>query len=686
MKKISLLFILIFAYTVANAEIPKYLNSDAIPPKSVTKKVFNKTLGMDYFKRNYDVLKYNLYMDWSQVLRNADDSGSARYFKGFNEITLKFDSPYTSAIDFDAINLRIDSIYIDGVNSKIAGFKTESELNIDLGSRFNQGDTAVIKIFYAYVSDDNHIEDGGIQTDGMVIVNKGGNVLNKIMYTMSEAEFAREWMPCNDNPNDKAIATISVKTPNDYVCVSNGICVDTIASDSDLTWVWKDNTPIATYLMMATVSKYKTYQDYYKRVSNPNDSIPVLYAYWEADENPPYQAKEAMKPTPELMSLFSKFYGEYPFVKYGMVAVYPFSYGGMEHQTMTTIARNWLSGYREQDIAHELGHQWFGDKITCSSWNDLWINEGGATFSEVLWAEQRLGKDAGMNDKLSKRMDYINRSYFHLAPIRGDMFSYDLTYCKASWFYLMLRYISGEEKFYAGLRHVLDKYAYKSLSTEEFKNAYAEVVPTPLVPYDLFYSQWLDSIWHPIYQFKSMSIVPNGDKYDVGFRITQTQQGDRIPLVFKMPVKIRISSKSVNHDTTITIINDRRIASYTATVDFLPDSLEMDPDNEILCQIEVTDYLGVNEIAPLYNTNLFPNPALSNENATLIINTDKSSLESEIAIYNYMGAKVQDIFSGIISSENLSIPINTENLPVGAYLIEIKNKNKREVIKFNVIK
>jgi aminopeptidase N len=185
-----------------------------------------------------------------------------------------------------------------------------------------------------------------------------------------------------------------------------------------------------------------------------------------------------------MLEKFSEFFIEYPFEKYGMVAVQPYSWGGMEHQTITTINRSWLRGRSDGGIAHELVHQWFGDMITCASWADLWINEGAATWGEALWS-YFWGSDAAYNNNiLGKRWGYLYYGNFKYTMPAYDvpsnqLFNYPITYCKSSWIYHMLYKMLGEEAFRQILRNMLNEYAYQPISSQQFIDHVKNSVENP---------------------------------------------------------------------------------------------------------------------------------------------------------------------------------------------------------------
>ncbi|HZK75320.1 MAG TPA: hypothetical protein VFD13_00280, partial [Candidatus Kapabacteria bacterium] len=287
-------------------------------------------------RRPYDVTSYNLTMDWRPVFQNQ-----TQIFSGHNQIAVTL-LDTTSAIVLDAAEMVIDSVKIYGqfIATPITAGDTVA---IPLTPEERQvGRSLTLDVYYTR----NSATD-----DGMYFYPKGhtnfdndrDTVEEDVAYTMSEPSDARKWMPCNDAPYDKANSAISIIVPNGYSAQSNGTLqsIDTNA-DGSLTFNWKGDRPIATYLMCGDASKWVTWRDYYHRLSNSNDSVPLIYFAWASDYSSPdssgatYNARYAFRNTAKMIENDSRLFGEYPFKQYGQVPLQPFGFGGMEHQTMTS--------------------------------------------------------------------------------------------------------------------------------------------------------------------------------------------------------------------------------------------------------------------------------------------------------------------------------------------------------------
>lgn len=389
------------------------------------------------------------------------------------------------------------------------------------------------------------------------------NAGQPMIWTLSEPFGARSWWPCKDYSDDKAdFVDIRVTTPTGLKIASNGTLMqETDNGTTSFAW-WHESHPIATYLVSLAIHPYSVYSDFYEY--SPGQQMEIQFYNFPADlaANQPVQAK-----VKDMIATFASKYGEYPFLdeKYGHAQ---FLWGGgMEHQTCTS-----LGFYGESVVAHELGHQWFGDDITCKTFHDVWLNEGFATYSEALWSELEYGPAAYFQDILANQYFGAGTIWVPELTDFGRIFSSSLSYNKASWVLHMLRRVVGDTAFFQILQEYRNQYSGRSAETSEFKDVCEQVSGLELDP---FFNQWIYGEYYPIYQY-SWTAAPGGGGYDVTLDLDQVQSWQ----IFNMPVDIRV--KTVAGEENFVVANALAHESYVLHVNDEPTDVTIDKDNWIL--------------------------------------------------------------------------------------------------------
>jgi aminopeptidase N len=686
--KYFLFTLFVFAvYTVSAVEIPEFMKNDyefrEYRPEfhehhNCSHKHHNLQF-MDYTKesyinkRNYDALSYDVFLDWSNLL---DDNYKGREFQAVNRIKLKIDKD-TDEIDFDILYLNIDSIYSDGkklvFNDEF--FFSDDKLSI-IDRQFKSGDTIEYTVFYTYNN----------QNDGGVYIYKSQN--NPLVYTQNEPEDARYWLPSNDRPYDKVIASIAIKVPTEYTATSNGFLDSLVEEGNSHTYYYSHPSPITTYLMVANASEYVSFRHWYKRVTNPSDSIPIDYFVWEEDYLPESDtiipdtrnAHFAFRNVSRMIEIMAELYGEYPFEKYGMTAVEPYFFGGMEHQTMTTVHRNWLYGYAGIGILHEIAHQWLGDLITCATWNDIWINEGGATFSEHIFYEKWTGNPAMYDQMTMSRInsvlddEAVQEYSLHNLPT-NMIFNkgYYLSYYKASIVYHMLRYWLGDDVFIPTLRNMLEHFKFTSVETKDFANYFIENVEESPLNLEKYFEQWVYGVGFPYFEIDG-TYVKNDTNYTVNLRINQIQEQFGFYEVYEMPLKLKIDY-GFNQIDTIEVYNNLKLQEYTFDMKDVPNSIEVIPLS-VLSKTRFTELQDVTSVLEdsEINSYIYPNP---------LINSNKVNIESKSPVIKI--TLVNELGEIISQTQNDNIILN-DNFNSGLYFIVVETGKGRETHKLMYMK
>ena len=389
----------------------------------------------------------------------------------------------------------------------------------------------------------------------------------QIIWSLSEAYGARTWWPCKDAPEDKADSVaVRFTVPNGLTTVSNGRLTGTTTVGGNTSWSWRERFPIATYLVSIASYPYTVTHDWYR--PSPTVSMPLdFYNYPESVAGvAAVQAK-----VKDMIAAYASRMGEYPFFaeKYGH-AEFPFG-GGMEHQTCTSIG-----AFPEYVVAHELMHQWWGDMVTCRDFHHIWLNESFATYGEALWAEANGGYAAYKADLMLNRYLGAGSIWVPDASNETRVFDSNLSYDKGSWVLHMLRHILGDTKFFAALNAYRTTWAYKSATTEDFRDACEAVSGRDLHP---FFQQWIYGEYYPSYS-AAWTSTPAGGGHDVTLTLKQTQSWQ----LFTMPVDVTVTTAS--GETTFVVPDSLASQVVVLHVSAAPVTVTIDRDDWILKTLE----------------------------------------------------------------------------------------------------
>ena len=474
--------------------------------------------------------------------------------------------------DLDAVVLNfgggsIDSVLVGGERLDASAISRSGDvLTLDLPAPLQADETGAVTMYY------RHPYGGSAVT----ITNVRNAELERDVLsisTQSEPYDARTWWPCKDDPADKADSVDIIFTVDEALYpVSNGLVVsDTDNGDGTRTVHWKSRYPIVTYLVSIAASEYN-----HREFSFTYDgkTMPVGSWWYGMPANDMAGYEQDML---DGLQVFSDLFGVYPFIdeKYGM-AEYEWG-GAMEHQTVSS-----MGFYSTGVVIHELIHQWFGDKVTCASFEHIWLNEGWATYGEALYYEA-LGGHEALKADMARKAIYGPGTIYVDNPENsgfGAIFS-SLTYEKASWVLHMLRHVMGDEAFFRGAREYLgggDMNAYRSVTTAEFQQFMEDASGLDL---DYFFQQWIYGELYPTYRYEWNSIEQSG-MHEVTVNIDQLYIPQR--QVFTMPVDLYFRFPD-GSDTTIVAWNDEESESYTYSFPVKPLSVQLDPENWILKQV-----------------------------------------------------------------------------------------------------
>lgn len=603
MNRFGIVLFLFFINTNATTsqEIIKIAEAEA---KSAASKI--------HFKENPNTSNYDITyhkLEFSVDPAVADIAG---------KVTTTFTALENLAtITFDLDDALVVSSVTQNGNSLSFSQNSADELVIMLQNTLNQGNATSVVIEY----------NGTPMSKGFDSFTSSthGPDSTPILSTLSEPYGALDWWPCKQDLNDKIdVIDIYITAPKQYTAVANGLEQSTVISSENKTTHFKHQYPIPAYLIAIAVTNYETYSH---TVPNNGNPFPIVnYVYPESLTS----AQNSTGITVDIMNHFINLFGNYPFEneKYGHAQ---FGWGGgMEHTTVS-----FMGNFSRGLIAHELAHQWFGNKITCGSWKDIWLNEGFATYLSGITIEHLDGDIAFKN----WRNSYINsitsltNGAVYLTENEtknvSRIFSSRLSYKKGAMVLHMLRKKLGDTNFFTAIKNYISdpilEYSYaKTIDLLAHLEASADL------ELDEFFNDWVYNQGYPSYHI--IWSQPNANSINI--QLNQTQSHPSVSF-FEANVPIRL--KGTNGEVVDFVLNNvNNGQTFIKTTNFTVNSIEFDPEFHLISRENSSTLHSDNKNFITQNISLHPNPV----NALLTIKIAKNIKIISAILYNTLGQQV----------------------------------------------
>lgn len=638
-KNILVLFLVVTISGVLKAQEPDADFTDKLALQESRQFSLNSNFQEFQDYSNYDLVYQR--MEW-----NVDPA--IKYISGKVTSYFKSKTDNLTEIGFDLDSLMtIDSVFYQ--NQKVQVKRNGDRFFIQFENPVSFGQIDSVSVFY---QGEPEKQQTGFGAFGMGIHDGF-----PVMWTLSEPYGAREWWPCKQSLTDKIDSIdVIVNTPELYRTASNGVVVEDTVEAGYRKMHWKHRHPIATYLVAIAVTNYATYSDWLELEDGRKIEI-LNYVYPEKLD----QAKTETPITADIIGLYNRLIGEYPFAdeKYGHAQ---FEWGGgMEHQTMS-----FMFNFNFNLVAHELAHQWFGDYITLGSWQDIWLNEGFATFLEGLAFENLKPEWWYRFRKLNveRIISQPGGSVFVKDTTNESViFSSRLSYSKGAWLLHMLRWELGDEKFFNGLRSYYNDPAVANgfATTSQFVKHMETAGDTTLTE---FFNDWFYGEGYPLY---SAGYKNAGD----GFYKISLSQTPSHPSVsfFEMPVPVRFYSEGKTDSVDFRLIHTQNDQDFTVKVDFPVDSMVIDPEYWLISKtVKVTGTPLVQDITEFY---VYPNPV---QNKFSVVLPDGQPFRS-IRIYSSAGQLKKEY----LKRETF---FDVSDLASGMYFLQLETNSEISVQKF----
>ncbi len=508
--------------------------------------------------------------------------------------------------------LTIDSIFVNGTKSAISVVDTQSGEYlvgvptflgfIPSGSRFQ-----VLTYYHGHPLPEQYEPPA----DG----TGWGGVTDEdtMMFAMGVGFFApytgctRHWLPCYDLPDDKADSVdLTFICPASDMTASNGTLISNLLTPGgERIMHWHESQPIATYLLTFATGPFVE-----QHVTN---SIGAPFDVYSLESDSVSAAAEMNERVSPILSFYDSLFAPYPFQKVGFVAT---AFGSMEHQTMISLDRTILTGNPLTDTTdnstiaiHELSHMWWGDRVTCRTFNDAWLNEGFAHFCESLDLEHLFGREK-----------YISRQHENIAGAKGSNlplfgaatvdnhnsnYPYSTIYQKGACVLGMLRQYLGDSVFFNAVRYYGNTHAYSTATSYDLWNDFDTISGKDL---GWFFKPWVFGTW-----YAKDTIVWSKQPNGANISFHQIKDNDSTDY-FRLYVPVKGSTKAglVAYDTVM--MDSTQQSTATATFGFQPDTVIFDPDGLLLWRVVKTIETTASGVAPAFTLpdgltlNVFPNP------------------------------------------------------------------------------
>jgi aminopeptidase N len=578
--------------------------------------------------QNYDITYHKLEFTLNPSVKFITGKITTTFTAVTNMTTITFDfanALTTSSVKMGATNLAFTE-------------NTNNELIITLPSMLAAGSSATVEVNYSGVPPSNGF-DAFVQTT---------HNNSPIIWTLSEPFGARDWWPCKQDLNDKIDSIdVFIKAPSQYISVSNGVEPEPpVITGTTKTTHFHHGYPIPAYLIAIACANYAVYE---QTGGTPPNEYPIInYIYPENYDSILPQLDE----TPNILALYETLFEVYPFhnEKYGHAE---FGWGGgMEHTTVS-----FMVNFDRQLIAHEMGHQWFGDKITCGTWKDIWLNEGFATYLADLVIENFDGVDAFVADKstMISNITSLPDGAIYMSDIDATnvnrIFSSRLSYDKGAMVLEMLRFKLGDVAFFQGMKNYLadPALAYGYALTPNFQAHMEAVYGQSLTE---FFNDWVYHQGYPTYTIAAQ----NWGAGQAKFVVNQTQS-DASVSYFEMPIPVRVHGAG-GQVADVVLNNTFNGEQLIIDVPFVVTSAEFDPERHLIAK-NSTVTLGNDSFTLDQAIAVYPNPT----NDYLHIQVPSTTALEKVTIYNNLGQVVL---------ENTTTSINVSALSMGVHYVDIQ--------------
>lgn len=517
-------------------------------------------MNQEYYTQNtidsrtdtFDVLHYTIDASFLNYKTNKKIEAQTML-----KVRLKTDA---SQMRLDLLDLPVSAVSVNGKSTSFT--YTSPDLRFDL-DQVQSGDTIQVAVSYA----GNPVRDpqwGGFYFTGEYAFNLG------VGFASDPHNFGRVWFPCFDNFVDRATYDFSITVDSSYKAYANGLLQNTTQNPNQTeTFRWQMDDPIPTYLVAVAIAPYE-------EVRMNVDGIPVLLTALAADTA---NLRKSFENLPTCIRTFVSSYGEHTFDRVGFNTV-PFNSGAMEHATNIAYPRYAIANgdkASETLFAHELAHHWWGNTITCKTQEDMWLNEGWASYSERLFLEAVYGKKAYDDDIESNHHSVLQFAHVldeAILPVSGIGHANTYgrhVYDKGADMVHTLRGLMGDEAFFDACKSFQSTFQFKDVTTQDMHTHFQSYTALDLTG---FFEQWVKTPGFA--HFDILSAIKQDDAYQL--TIKQTPRFNQ-EIYTDVRLSIVAFAEGKRYDTTIVVSQSQQLFSITCP--FEPQFWVLDPEDKI---------------------------------------------------------------------------------------------------------
>jgi len=533
-----------------------------------------------------DVLHYHVSLNITSV--------SSSPINGYTDVRVVPKINGVTTLNLDLLKMSIDSVLLNSNN--LAFNYNDTLLKVNLGNAYNIGDTLVVRVAYHGIPQTDPSGFGGFSFASGYAYNLG------VGFLADPHVFGRAWHPCFDNFVERATYSFAITTLITHKAVCNGLLTGSLNNPNNtITWNWQLDQDIPSYLSCIAVAAYATVHQNFTGV---NGTVPVELV---AVPNDTTNLKNAFINLENCFDAFEDRFGPYLWDKVGFVIV-PFNGGAMEHATNIAYPKAAITGgstlYEAELMSHELSHHWFGDLVTCKTAEDMWLNEGWASFSAFVFTESLYGKEAYKNDLRTNQAKILQFAHIKEGGYRAvsgvpHEYTYgDHVYLKGATMAHTIRSYMGDSLFFNAVKYYLNTNAFGHVDSDKMRDDFETSSGLDLS--DCF-NNWVFNPGYSHFSIDSFMVDNNGSANLVTLYVRQKLTGAPA-LHGNVPIEVTFMNDAFNTYTT-KIIMSGQTANFTINVPFAPTyaglNHELKISDAIVSQYKTIKTTGVHNMPDL---------------------------------------------------------------------------------------